>query len=270
VTGLTGADVVVHSAARVHQVRETAADPAAEYMRVNCAATLQLAQAAAKAGVRRFVFLSSVKVNGDFSLPGQAFRSDDPVSTQDPYGLSKWKAEQGLAEIAARTGLEVVVVRPPLVYGAGVKANFETMMRVLYRGLPLSLPLPLGAIKNCRSLVALPNLVDFLALCCEHPQAAGQTLMVSDQQDVSTSELLRQTALALGTTARLVSVPPVLLKAGLGMIGKAPAAQRLMGDLAVDSRPATQLLGWKPVVSLQEGLKLAAQHYIQQQTPYTL
>jgi nucleoside-diphosphate-sugar epimerase len=153
--------VAVHCAARVHQVKEQAADPLAEYLRINTAATLKLARTMANAGVKRFIFLSSVKVNGEFTLPGQPFRADNLIATQDPYGISKWEAEQGLRKIAAQTGMEVVIIRPPLVYGPGVKANFLTMMRWLHKGIPL----PMGSVHNRRSFVALPNLVDFISLC---------------------------------------------------------------------------------------------------------
>lgn len=254
---LQGVDAIVHCAARVHQVRETAADPLAEYRRVNTQATLALAQAAAQAGVKRFIFLSSVKVNGNFSPPGQPYRAEQS-NPQDPYGISKWEAELGLMDIAAKTRMEVVIIRPPLVYGAGVKANFLAMMQWLQRGVPL----PLGAISNQRSLVALANLVDFIALCLTHPKAANQTFMISDQQDVSTTELLRGLGEALGRPARLVPMPQKLLQISLQAIGKGGVAQRLLGDLAVDASPASQQLGWKPPLTVQQGLQLAADHFI--------
>jgi nucleoside-diphosphate-sugar epimerase len=256
-----GLDAVVHCAARVHQVREEASDPLAAYRAVNTQATLALAQAAADAGVKRFVFLSSVKVNGEFTLHGQPFTSHQ-ASPQDPYGISKWEAELGLREIAAKTGMDVVIIRPPLVYGAGVKANFLTMMRWLHRGIPL----PLGAIQNQRSLVALPNLVDFISLCLTHPKAANQTFMISDQQDLSTTELLRGLGQALKRPARLLPVPQSVLEAGLKLVGKGGIAQRLCGDLTVDATPATQLLGWKPPLTVQQGLQLTADHFLSSQT----
>jgi nucleoside-diphosphate-sugar epimerase len=253
-------DAVVHCAARVHQVADTANDPLAAYRQVNTAATLALAQAAADAGVKRFVFLSSVKVNGEFTLPSRPFASHQ-AAPQDPYGISKWEAELGLREIAAKTGMEVVIIRPPLVYGPDVKANFLTMMRWLHRGIPL----PLGAIANQRSLVALPNLVDFISLCLTHPKAANQTFMISDQQDVSTTELLRGLGQALKRPARLLPVPQGLLQTGLKMIGKGGMAQRLCGDLTVDATPATELLGWKPPVTVQQGLQLTVDHFLESQ-----
>jgi nucleoside-diphosphate-sugar epimerase len=255
---LLGCDAVVHCAARVHQVQETAADPLAEYHAVNTQATLDLARAAAQAGVKRFVFLSSVKVNGEFSAMGQPFRADDAISTQDPYGASKWEAELGLQRIAQETGLEVVIIRPPLIYGPGVKANFLSMMRVLQRGFPL----PLGAIHNQRSLIALPNLVSLIETCLTHPAAAGQTFMASDQRDLSTTELLQLLGHALGKPAQLVPVPQTWLETGLKLVGKSGIAQRLCGSLTVDPTPATRLLGWKPVVTVEQGLKATAEHFL--------
>jgi nucleoside-diphosphate-sugar epimerase len=257
---LEGLDALIHCAARVHQVKDGAADPLAAYRAVNTQATLALAQAAAAAGVRRFVFLSSVKVNGEWSQPGSPFRADH-AQPLDPYGVSKWEAELGLRDIAANTGMEVVIIRPPLVYGPGVKANFLTMMRWLYRGIAL----PLGAIANQRSLVALPNLVDFITLCLAHPQAANQTFLISDQQDLSTTELLRGLGDALHRPARLIAVPQGLLELGLKALGRGGMAQRLCGNLAVDSKPARQLLGWKPPLSVRQGLQLTADHFIQMQ-----
>lgn len=254
---LQGMDAVVHCAARVHQVRETADDPLAEYRKVNTQATLDLAQASAQAGVKRFVFLSSVKVNGNFSQPGLPYRADQ-AAPQDPYGISKWEAELGLREIAANTGLDVVIIRPPLVYGPGVKANFLTMMQWLSKGIPL----PLGAISNQRSLVARANLVDFMVLCMTHPLAANQTFMISDQEDVSTTQLLRGLGDALGRPAHLLPMPQKLLEISLQAIGKGGVAQRLCGDLAVDSSPASSLLGWKPPLCVQQGLQLTADDFL--------
>ncbi len=251
-------DAVVHCAARVHQVQETASDPLAEYRRINRDATLALAQAAAQRGVKRFVFLSSVKVNGEFSLQGQPFQSSH-AAPQDPYGVSKWEAEQGLLDIAAKTGMEVVIIRPPLVYGPGVKANFRTMMRWLHRGIPL----PLGAIHNRRSLIALPNLVDFIARCLSAPRAANQTFMISDQQDLSTTQLLKSLGQALGRPARLVPVPSKWLQWSLQATGQSGMAQRLCADLSVDSSAATDLLGWRPPVSVEHGLQLTAAHFLE-------
>lgn len=258
---LEGFDALIQCAARVHQVNDTSADPLAAYREVNTQATLALATAAAQAGVRRFVFLSSVKVNGEFTCADEPFVADQ-AAPQDPYAISKWEAEQGLREIAAKTGMHVVIIRPPLVYGPGVKANFLTMMRWLYRGIPL----PFGAINNQRSLVALPNLVDFITLCLTHPKAANQTFLISDQQDLSTSQLLRGLGHALHRPARLIPVPQSLLENGLKALGKNGIAQRLCGNLTVDSSPASELLDWKPPLSVQQGLQLTADHFLNHQT----
>ena len=214
---LTGVDVVIHAAARVHVMQDSAVDPLAEYRSVNVQGTLHLARQAAATGVKRFVFLSSIKVNGEVTPPGQPFTMDDGPAPQDPYGISKMEAEDGLREIARRTGMEVVIIRPPLVYGPGVKANFQAMMRWLARGVPL----PLGSItQNRRSLVALDNLVDLIVTCIHHPAAANQTFLVSDGEDLSTTDLLRRMGQALGKPARLLPVPPALLKLGAALVGK--------------------------------------------------
>ena len=212
-----GVDVVVHAAARVHVMNETAGDPLQEFCKVNVDGTLHLARQAVEAGVRRFVFVSSVKVNGEQTAPGRPFTADQAAAPADPYGVSKWRAEEGLRRLSEQTGLEVVIIRPPLVYGAGVRANFFNMMRWLYNGLPL----PLGSIQNKRSLVALDNLVDLIALCIDHPAAANQTFLAGDGEDLSTTELLRRIGAALGKPARLLPVPEWALRAAFSMIGKA-------------------------------------------------
>jgi nucleoside-diphosphate-sugar epimerase len=248
---LLNATAVVHCAARVHVMHDTAADSLAAFRTVNVEGTLNLARQAAAAGVRRFVFISSVKVNGEFTLPGQAFTEAEAVKPQDAYGLSKHEAEQGLRRLAAETGIEVVIIRPPLVYGPGVKANFAALMRAVQKGWPL----PLGAIHNQRSLVALDNLVDFIVTCLIHPQAANQTFLVSDGQDLSTTELVRGMARAANLPARLLPVPVWALQAGAMLLGKSDAVQRLCGNLQVDISKARSLLGWLPPVSVEEGLR---------------
>jgi nucleoside-diphosphate-sugar epimerase len=252
-----GVDCVVHTAARVHVVRDSAADPLAEFRRVNVQGTLNLAQQAAAAGVRRLVFISSIKVNGETTALGKPFSVADVPAPLDAYGISKTEAEHGLRDIAANTGMEVVVIRPPLVYGPGVKANFQAMMRWLSR----SIPLPLGAIHNQRSLVALDNLVDLIVTCTHHPAAANQTFLVSDGDDVSTTQLLRRMGQAMGKPARLIPVPSVLLQAGATLVGKPELAQRLCGSLQVDMAKTRQLLGWSPPISVDEGLRRAAEGF---------
>ncbi|QJC55018.1 N-acetyl-alpha-D-glucosaminyl-diphospho-ditrans,octacis-undecaprenol 4-epimerase [Polaromonas vacuolata] len=253
-TALSAISAVVHCAARVHVMTDTTAEPLQEFRRVNVQATLNLARQAAAAGVRRFVFVSSIKVNGESTQPGSAFTADDAPAPLDAYGISKMEAEQGLREIALQTGMDVVIIRPPLVYGPGVKANFAAMMRWLRRGVPL----PLGDIQNQRSLVALDNLVDLIVTCITQPAAANQTFLVSDGEDVSTTELLRRMGQALGCPARLLPVPASWLKTAAAVVGKADMAQRLCGSLQVDISKTRQLLGWQPPLSLDEGLKKAA------------
>jgi UDP-4-keto-D-QuiNAc 4-reductase len=255
---LAGCQAVVHTAARVHQVHDTATDPLQAYRRINCKATLALARLAAQQGVKRFVFLSSIKVNGEFSARGKPFRFDDNPVPQDPYALSKWEAEQGLREIASSTGMQVVIVRPPLVYGPGVKANFLTLMRWLQRGLPL----PLGAIDNQRSLIGLGNLVDLLEKCMSHPAAAEHTFLASDGHDVSTTELLRALAVALQVSPRLLALPQGWLEVSLKLLGRHAVAQRLCGDLSVDITATRRLLDWTPPHTLAQGLASTAAHFL--------
>ena len=247
---LAGATFVAHLSARVHVMRESAPDPLAEFRRVNSLGTLNLARQAAQAGVRRFVFLSSVKVNGEQGVYSEAA----PPAPVDAYGISKAEAELGLRQLATETGMEVVIIRSPVVYGPGVKANFRALMRAISRGIPL----PLGAIHNHRSLVALDNLVDFLLTCLEHPAAANETFLVSDGEDLSTTDLIRRLARALGRPARLIPVPPSLLLAAAMLLGRRDMAQRLLASLQVDISRARQLLGWEPPISVDEGLRRAA------------
>jgi UDP-glucose 4-epimerase len=254
---LRGADAIVHCAARVHVMKDHVADPLAAYRAVNLNATLELAQAAAQCGVKRFVFLSSIKVNGEMTKPGQAFSADDDPAPIDPYGVSKAEAEKALFELSVKTGMEVVVIRPPLVYGKGVKANFEAMLRWTRKGIPL----PLGAIRNARSLVSIENLTDLIVLCLHHPCAGGQVFMVSDGIDVSTSELLRRVARAMGRPARIFPVPESMLSFAARLIGRPDIAQRLCSSLRVDIGKTQQLLGWRPVLSLDEGLRNAAKDF---------
>lgn len=250
--------VLVHSAARVHVMQDTFGDPLTTYGNANVAGTMSLARQAAAAGVKRFVYLSSVKVNGEFTKAGQPFTADDVPSPEDPYGVSKYEAEQLLKQIARETGMEVVIIRPPLVYGPGVKANFESMMRWVARGMPL----PLAAVtENRRSLVALDNLVDLIVTCLNHPAAANQTFLVSDGEDLSTADLLKRVGGALGHPARLFSMPPALLKLGASLVNKPGIYQRLCGSLQLDITKTRQLLDWTPPVSVDEGLRRAAETF---------
>jgi nucleoside-diphosphate-sugar epimerase len=251
---LGGVSVVVHCAARVHVMADTAVNPLAEFRRVNVQGTLNLARQAAAAGVRRFVFVSSIGVNGaeTFQRP---FTAHDEVAPHSPYAVSKYEAELGLQALAAETGMEVVIIRPPLVYGLGAPGNFGSLMRWLQRGVPL----PLGAIHNQRSLVALDNLVDLIVTCLTHPAATNQIFLVSDGEDVTTTELLRRMSQALGCPARLAPVPVSWLKLAAAIVGKSDVAQRLCGSLQVDIDKTRSLLGWSPPLSLDEGLKKVAE-----------
>jgi nucleoside-diphosphate-sugar epimerase len=256
---LAGVDQVVHAAARVHVMDETEADPLTAFRRVNTQGTLALAEQAARAGVRRFVFISSIKVNGEQTAPGRPFDADQPVAPTDPYGLSKHEAEQGLLRLARDTAMEVVIIRPVLVYGPGVGANFASLMRWLKRGVPL----PLGAVRNRRSLVSLDNLVDLIAVCLDHPNAANQVFLVSDGEDLSTTDLLRRLGLALGRRPWLLPVPPRLLTLAAHLIGRTSITQRLFGSLQVDIDKNRRLLGWRPVVTVDHALRTTAASFLE-------
>ena len=255
---LHGQDLVVHCAARVHVIHDISIDPLVEFRKINVEGTMNLARHAAEAGVGRFIFISSIKVNGENTASGQPFLADEQPAPADPYGISKMEAEQGLRALASETGMEVVIIRPTLVYGPGVKANFLNMMRWLYRGIPL----PFGAINNRRSLVALDNLVDLIVTCIDHPAAANQTFLVSDGEDLSTTELLLRVGSALGKPARLLPVPSWLLETGATMLGKKALSQRLCGTLQVDISKTRELLNWTPPVSVDEALRKTAEAFL--------
>jgi len=248
---LENTTVIIHAAARVHVMDDQVKDSLAEFRKVNVEGTLNLAKQAAQAGVKRFVYISSVKVNGESTSAEQPFTPDDRVATDDPYGLSKWEAEQGLFKLAKETNMEVVVVRPPLIYGEGVKANFAKMMQVVAKGILL----PLGEIHNQRSFMALDNLVDFIITCITHPKAANEVFLISDGEDVSTTELLQKVAKAMGKKARLIPVPVGLMSFVAKLLGKEDVANRLFDSLQVDSSKARELLGWQPVITMDEQLK---------------
>lgn len=255
---LQDVDVVIHTAARVHIMKDEVRDPLSEFRKVNAAGALNLATQAAEAGARRFIFISSIKVNGDKTTQGQPFKVDDASVSGDPYGASKYEAERGLLTLAKRTEMEVVIIRPPLVYGPGVKANFASMMGWVSKGIPL----PLGAVHNQRSLVALDNLVDFIGRCIDHPKAGNEIFLISDGGDVSTTELLKKTAKAFGKKACLLPVPVSWMILIAKLFGKSDMANRLFASLQVDSSKARDLLGWEPVISMEEQLKKTAQAYL--------
>lgn len=253
-----GVDVVIHTAARVHVMADSAVDPLTEFRSVNVAGTLNLAQQAAEAGVKRFIFISSIKVNGEETLLGSPFKEEGFLIPTDPYGLSKYEAEKCLLNLAKKTDMEVVIIRPPLVYGPGVKANFASMMKWINKGVPL----PFGSIHNQRSFVALDNLVSFIIHCIDHPQVANEIFLISDGEDVSTTELLRKVAKAFGKKALLIPIPVWLMTSAAKLVGKSDVANRLFGSLQVDSSKARELLGWKPVITMDEQLKKIADEYL--------
>lgn len=247
--GLPQVDCIIHLAGRAHMLDDQAADPLAVLRKVNRDASVRLAELALQAGVKRFVFVSSIGVNGNSTT--QPFDADGWPKPVEPYALSKWEAEQGLWKVQQDTDMEIVIVRPPLVYGAGAPGNFGSLLRWVSSGFPL----PLGAIRNKRSLVGIDNLVDLLIRCIEHPAAANQVFLAGDGRDLSTTELLRCVYEAMGTPVRLIPVPAGLLSLGATLLGKRAVAQRLLGSLQVDISKATDLLGWEPPVSVEEGLK---------------
>ncbi|RUM08252.1 UDP-glucose 4-epimerase family protein [Rhizobium chutanense] len=248
---LQGVDVIVHLAARVHIMNDRAADPLAEFRRTNTAATLNLAEQAARAGVKRFVFISTIKVNGEEN--DRPFRHDDTPRPIDPYGISKLECEIGLRDIAARTGMETVVIRPPLVYGPGARGNFALLVSLVRKRLPL----PFASLKNRRTLVAVQNLVDLIVTCMAHPAAASETFLAGDGEDLSTPGLIEGIAAGLSVKPVLLPFPPILLHMAAKAAGKDAVYQRLCGSLQVDISHACDLLGWSPIVTPREGLKLA-------------
>jgi nucleoside-diphosphate-sugar epimerase len=248
---LQGHEAFVHCAARVHVMSDLSSDPLAEFREVNVEGTLNLARQAASAGVRRFIFISSIKVNGESTSAGRPFTPSDLPAPEDPYGISKQEAEHALMQLVSETGMQIVIIRPPLVYGPGVKGNFASLIRLMAK----ELPLPLGAIHNKRSLVSIDNLVDLIIRCIDHPAAANQVFLAADGEDLSTTELLRGVAEAMGRPARLIPVPAGLLSLGAILLGKRAVAQRLLGSLQVDISKAHEVLGWKPPISVKEGLR---------------
>lgn len=254
---LDGIDTVIHLAGRVHVMKETTDDPLSAFRYVNTAGTEHLARTAAKTGVRRLLYVSTIKVNGGRTI-GAPFTEEDEPAPEDPYAISKWEAEQALQRISAETGLQTVVVRPPLVYGPGVKGNFLRLMQWVDKGIPL----PLSMVRNRRSLIALDNLVDVLVRCIESPQAAGQTFLVADGEDLSTPELIRSIAKALGRRARLFPFPSILLRLGTKLLMMEGVSNRLFGSLVVDSSKVKNLLSWGPPVSVHDGLQQTARWYL--------
>jgi nucleoside-diphosphate-sugar epimerase len=247
---LTGVDTVVHLAARVHVLHETAIDPLTAFRQVNVAGTERLALMAVDAGVRRFVFLSSVGVNGNVTH-GRSFTEENEPNPHNPYALSKLEAEQVLRNIATESEMEVVIIRSPLVYGPNNPGNFLRLLRFVAKGFPL----PLGAIENKRNMIYVGNLVDAMITCLEHPKATGETFMVSDGEDVSTPQLIRMIAAEMNRSSRLVPVPPALLKLIGKVTGKSAEVERLTSSLCVDSSKIRRMLNWQPPFTMEEGIK---------------
>ena len=250
---LTGADAVIHLAARVHIMRDIARNPLAEFRRVNVDGTLNLARQAAAIGVRRFIFLSTIGVNGNSTPLGTVFSENDASLPHDPYSVSKHEAEVGLRSISKSTGMELVIIRPTLVHGSQAPGNFGRLTRLVAKGLPL----PLASIDNRRSLVGVDNLISFIVTCLEHPSAGNETFLVSDGEDLSTPDLIRRMARAMDRPARLLPVPKSVLMAAAAMLGQRDMAQRLCGSLQVDISKSRALLGWNPPVSVDEGIRRA-------------
>lgn len=257
-SALDGVSVVIHLAARVHVMQDDALDPLAEFRRVNVGGTAALARAAAAMGAHRFVYVSTVKVNGEFTL-GRPFSEEDPPAPQEPYAVSKWEAEETLRGIAAKTGLEFSIIRPPLVYGPGVRANFLRLMRLVERGFPLPFP----NTNNRRSLIGVENLADCLARCATHPAAANRTFLISDGDDLSTRDLVIRLAALFGRPARFLPVPEFALRLAAQLAGKRPAADRLLGSLQVDSGHLRRRLEWEPPVKLNSGLEATVRCYLE-------
>jgi nucleoside-diphosphate-sugar epimerase len=246
---LKDVDMVIHLAARVHMMTDYSANPLADFRKVNVDGTKCLAEAAARAGVKRFVYVSSVKVNGEQTT--SPYTELNEPKPQDAYGIAKWEAEQVLHKVTAETSMEVVIVRPPLVYGAGVKGNFAQMIKVLAKGIPL----PFASVKNIRSFIYVENLVHALILCATHPGAAGQTYLVSDGQDISTPDLLRKLSSAVGRSAKLLPCPLALIRLAGRLFGKSDQIDKLVGSLQVDSSKIRCELGWQPPFTVAEAVK---------------
>lgn len=256
----SGVSAVVHLAARVHVMKESADDPLREFRGVNVDGAKSMALAAAAAGVRRFIFVSTVKVHGE-STCGHPFREDMPSNPEDPYAISKWEAEEALRAVAARTGLEVVIVRPPLVFGPGVRGNFLRLIKLVDRALPM--PWPRRA--NCRSMIGVDNLADFLVRCVGHPKAPGRSFLVKDSEDISTRELISRLARDLGRPLKLFPVPEPLVRFAATLASKQDTVGRLLDSLVIDSCKAQALLEWSPPVALDDGLAATARWYQESQ-----
>ena len=259
---LIGIDAIVHLAARVHVMSDSSTDPLSEFRKVNVDGTVKLAQQAVQAKVRRFIFISSIKVNGE-KTEGNSFSENDIPAPQDPYGVSKFEAEQALQKIARETGLEVVILRPPLIYGPKVKANFLQLINVIHKGWPL----PLGSVKNQRSLLYVYTLADAIKLCITHPNAAGKTYLISDEKSLSTADLVVKLGQFLQRSPRLLKVPVSFMKLGGNLLGKSDMIDRLTSSLVVDSNKIRQELNWTSPYSIDLGMQKTAEWFLTSKLP---
>ncbi|MBU3604092.1 SDR family oxidoreductase [Polynucleobacter sp. AP-Kaivos-20-H2] len=259
---LLGVDTIVHLAARVHVMEDRASNPLEKYRKANVISTLNLARQAANAGVKRFIFLSSIKVNGEKTNLGEPFTEHSIPKPEDPYGVSKLEAEEGVREICNATGMEYVLIRPPLIYGPGVKANYQKLMRLVQKRLPL----PLGGIVNQRSMLALDNLIDFILLVARHPKAANQLFLLSDSQAYSTPHLIERMSKCMGyTSSRLISIPAQILRIAGLCLGQKAAVDRLTESLEVSTRKAHQLLNWNPPLNVEQAIQITVNDFLSSQ-----
>ena len=255
---LDGVDCIVHCAARAHMMENKQTDSLNAYRRINVDGTRNLAKQAAGIGIKRFIFLSSIKVNGEETIATKSFKYNDISQPEDAYGITKWEAEQALLEISKQTGLEVVIIRPPLVYGEGVKGNFLRLLDIVYK----QIPLPFAKINNLRSFVGLDNLIDLIICCIEHPKAGGKTFLVSDGEDLSTSDLIIKLSKFMDKSPRLFQVPQLIIQLTARLVGKSLEVKRLLGSLRIDNSYTREILGWSPVLSLDEGLEKTVRWYL--------
>jgi nucleoside-diphosphate-sugar epimerase len=255
---LDGIDCIVHCAARAHMTEKKQTDSLNSYRRINVDGTKNLAKQAAAIGIKRFIFLSSIKVNGEETIASKSFKYNDISQPEDAYGISKWEAEQALLEISKQTGLEVVIIRPPLVYGEGVKGNFLRLLDIVYK----QMPLPFAKINNLRSFIGLDNLVDLIICCIDHPKAAGKTFLVSDGEDLSTPDLIIKLSKFMDKSPRLFQVPQLIIQLMGRLLGKSLEIKRLLGSLRVDNSYTCEILEWSPVLSLDESLEKTVRWYL--------
>ncbi len=255
---LLNIECIIHCAARTHVMKEKKYNILKSYRKINVDGTKNLAIQAASMGVKRFIFISSIKVNGEQTIGSSSFNTSSIPSPEDAYGISKWEAEQTLWDISKKTGLEVVIIRPPLIYGEGVKGNFLNLLDIIYRGVPL----PLASIKNKRSFVGLQNLIDLIIRCINNPKAAGNTFLISDLETVSTSELINKLAKLMNKSSNLFSLPTFLIKLIASLTGKSLEVKRLLSSLQVDSSKTREVLDWTPSFSLDEGLEKTVKWYL--------